>query len=125
GAASVAGTLSSLSELADSLIGAATHHAEVRFQGRFGKPLDKGGHPMRIVVLAMGKLGGGELNFSSDVDLLFLYPGDGETDGKRQLSAQEYFTRVARAIVGLLDEVTMDGFVYRVDTRLRPFGDSG
>jgi [glutamine synthetase] adenylyltransferase / [glutamine synthetase]-adenylyl-L-tyrosine phosphorylase len=125
GAASVAETLSSLSELANSLITAATNYAESHLCSRFGRPRDKAGREMRIVVLAMGKLGGGELNFSSDVDLIFLFPGDGDTDGKRQLSAQEYFTRLSRAIVTLLDEVTMDGFVYRVDTRLRPFGSSG
>jgi [glutamine synthetase] adenylyltransferase / [glutamine synthetase]-adenylyl-L-tyrosine phosphorylase len=125
GAATVAETLLSLSELADSLISAATHYAEASLDSRFGKPRDKAGREMRIVVLAMGKLGGRELNFSSDVDLIFLFPGDGDTDGERQLSAQEYFTRLSRTIVALLDEITMDGFVYRVDTRLRPFGSSG
>jgi glutamate-ammonia-ligase adenylyltransferase len=73
----------------------------------------------------MGKLGGRELNFSSDVDLIFLYFEEGETDGGRAISAHEYFTRLTRQIVALLDEATSDGFVFRVDTRLRPFGDSG
>ncbi|HEX6259356.1 MAG TPA: bifunctional [glutamate--ammonia ligase]-adenylyl-L-tyrosine phosphorylase/[glutamate--ammonia-ligase] adenylyltransferase, partial [Woeseiaceae bacterium] len=125
GSASVAETLASLSELADSLIVATTQHAEAELQGRFGAARDEEGRELRLLVLAMGKLGGRELNFSSDVDLIFLFPGDGETDGKRRLSAQEYFTRLSRIIVALLDEVTPDGFVYRVDTRLRPFGDSG
>ena len=125
GAATVAETLSSLSELADSLIIVAARYAEREFTNRFGRPRDDSGSELHIVVLAMGKLGGRELNFSSDVDLIFLYPRDGETEGERKLSAQEFFTRLSRRIVGLLDEVTSDGFVYRVDTRLRPFGDSG
>jgi [glutamine synthetase] adenylyltransferase / [glutamine synthetase]-adenylyl-L-tyrosine phosphorylase len=73
----------------------------------------------------MGKLGGGELNFSSDIDLVLLFPEAGETDGRRSISNEEFFTRVARGLIRLLDAVTDDGFVFRVDTRLRPFGDSG
>jgi glutamate-ammonia-ligase adenylyltransferase len=73
----------------------------------------------------MGKLGGGELNFSSDIDIIFLYPDAVESDGARPLSAAEYFARLSRQIIALLDEVTSDGFVFRIDTRLRPFGDSG
>ena len=83
------------------------------------------GEPVPLVILGMGKLGGHELNFSSDIDVIFLYPQDGETDGPRRLSAPEYFARLSQGIVRLLDEVTSDGFVFRVDTRLRPFGDSG
>jgi [glutamine synthetase] adenylyltransferase / [glutamine synthetase]-adenylyl-L-tyrosine phosphorylase len=125
GAANIGETLRSLSDLADGLIVAATRYAEEEFAVRFGRPRDGSGRELHIVVLAMGKLGGRELNFSSDVDLVFLFPGDGETDGPRKLSAQEFFTRMSRRVVALLDEVTPDGFVYRVDTRLRPFGDSG
>ena len=73
----------------------------------------------------MGKLGGGELNFSSDIDLVFLFPEHGETDGGRPLEHEEYFTRLGRRIAQLLGTVTAEGFVYRVDLRLRPFGDSG
>lgn len=118
-------SLKSLSELADSLIGASAIAARQMLQPRFGLPLNEQGAEIPLVTLAMGKLGGGELNFSSDIDLIFLYPENGETNGPRQLSAQEYFTRLARQMVALLDEVTEDGFVYRVDTRLRPFGESG
>lgn len=125
GAATITDTLASLTELADHLIAVATGYAEAELMSRFGCPRDRTGRELAIVVLAMGKLGGRELNFSSDVDLIFLYPGDGETDGERRLSAQQYFTRLSRNIVALLDEATADGFVYRVDTRLRPFGDSG
>ena len=73
----------------------------------------------------MGKLGGGELNFSSDIDLVFLVPEHGETTGPRPLEHEEFFTRVGKRVAQLLGTVTDDGFVYRVDLRLRPFGDSG
>ncbi len=125
GAASLNETLQSLSDLADDLLAACTKYATRRIQERFGKPRNENQAEIPIVILAMGKLGGRELNFSSDVDLIFLYTDDGETDGKRPLSAHEYFTRLTRQIVALLDEVTSDGFVFRVDTRLRPFGESG
>ncbi|MBK6672650.1 MAG: bifunctional [glutamate--ammonia ligase]-adenylyl-L-tyrosine phosphorylase/[glutamate--ammonia-ligase] adenylyltransferase [Proteobacteria bacterium] len=78
-----------------------------------------------LVVLGMGKLGGGELNFSSDVDLIFLFPRQGETTGPAVLELEEYFTRQGRLLIRLLDAMTEEGFVFRVDMRLRPFGDSG
>ena len=118
-------SLRALSEVADALIAASMRSADRLLSVRFGQPLDGGGERVAGVVLAMGKLGGSELNFSSDIDLIFLYSGDGETDGPRKLSAHEYFTRFSQQVVMLLDEVTQDGFVYRVDTRLRPFGESG
>jgi len=118
-------SLRTLSEVADTLIAASMRSADQLLSARFGQPLDNDGELVAAVVLAMGKLGGSELNFSSDIDLIFLYSGDGETDGPRKLSAHEYFTRFSQQVVTLLDEVTQDGFVYRVDTRLRPFGDSG
>ncbi len=125
GRAGTAATLESLSTLADSLIAASVQSAEARLHERCGRVRDASGREQKLVVLAMGKLGGRDLNFSSDIDLIFLYPADGESDGARRLSAQEYFTRLSRQVVTLLEEVTADGFVYRVDTRLRPFGDSG
>ncbi len=125
GSASLEESLASLSALADGLIQAAASCAERGLSARFGQPRNRDGRPIPLVVLAMGKLGGFELNFSSDVDLVFLYREEGETDGPRVLSAHEYFTRQTRQIVALLEEVTADGFVYRVDTRLRPFGASG
>jgi glutamate-ammonia-ligase adenylyltransferase len=73
----------------------------------------------------MGKLGGRELNVSSDIDLVFLYPDEGETEGARRLSNHEYFARVGRKLISLLAEVTEDGFAFRVDMRLRPYGESG
>ena len=118
-------TLDSLSMLADALIASSIEFASASLAEEFGEPLNQRGEPLHIVVVAMGKLGGKELNFSSDVDLVFLYSEEGETQGKRRLSGHEYFTRLSRQIIRLLDEVTEDGFVYRVDTRLRPFGQSG
>jgi [glutamine synthetase] adenylyltransferase / [glutamine synthetase]-adenylyl-L-tyrosine phosphorylase len=76
-------------------------------------------------VVGMGKLGGAELNVSSDIDLVFVYPDEGETEGPRRLSNHEYFSRVGRALIATLSEHTEDGFVFRVDMRLRPYGDSG
>ena len=118
-------TLGSLSDLADRLLAAATRAAESVLEPRFGVVRDDQGKKVPLVVLGMGKLGGRELNFSSDIDLIFLYPEDGESDGRKCVSAHEYFVRLVRHVIALLDERTADGFVFRVDTRLRPFGDSG
>ena len=105
-------------------IAAAFDYARRELEQRFGV-VELDGAAAPPVVIAMGKLGGCELNFSSDVDLVFTYPEEAETNGTRSISAHEYYTRVVRNAVALLEEVTEDGFVYRVDTRLRPFGDSG
>ncbi|MDP1672816.1 MAG: bifunctional [glutamate--ammonia ligase]-adenylyl-L-tyrosine phosphorylase/[glutamate--ammonia-ligase] adenylyltransferase [Burkholderiales bacterium] len=83
------------------------------------------GKAQQLHVVGMGKLGGAELNASSDIDLVLVYPEEGETDGGRPLSNHEFFTRLARRLIGALSEWTEDGFVFRVDTRLRPYGDSG
>jgi glutamate-ammonia-ligase adenylyltransferase len=118
-------TLQALSLLADRLLDAAAGFAERSLHERFGVMRNADGEPVSMVILGMGKLGGKELNFSSDIDLILLFPDATESDGSKCLSAQEYFTRQARLIVALLDEVTADGFAFRIDTRLRPFGDSG
>ncbi|MDH3532923.1 MAG: bifunctional [glutamate--ammonia ligase]-adenylyl-L-tyrosine phosphorylase/[glutamate--ammonia-ligase] adenylyltransferase [Gammaproteobacteria bacterium] len=123
--ASLEGTLIALSDLADRLLEAAAGYAERQMHERFGIVRDDAGERVPLVILGMGKLGGRELNFSSDIDLIFVFPGGDASDGARSLSAVEYFTRMARQIVALLDEVTGNGFVFRIDTRLRPFGDSG
>ena len=78
-----------------------------------------------LVIVGMGKLGGRELNVSSDIDLVFVYPEDGETDGARTLSNREFFERLGRRVIGALHEITPEGFVFRVDVRLRPYGESG
>ncbi len=122
--ASVEEILVALSDLADHAVRAAVGFARRQLFARYGD-LVRDGKPVPLVVVAMGKLGGRELNFSSDIDLVFLYPSDGETSGDRAVTAHEFFTRLVRRAVALLEEVTADGFVYRVDTRLRPFGDSG
>jgi glutamate-ammonia-ligase adenylyltransferase len=118
-------TLRSLSDLADQMLAVATRIAEAHLEPRYGVVRDREGNKVPLVILGMGKLGGFELNFSSDIDLIFLYPENGETDGARRVSAQEYFGRLVRQVIALLDERTADGFVFRIDTRLRPFGDSG
>jgi len=125
GTAALDETLGHLSELADVLIGAAADWAHAQLAARFGEPRSQVGQEQRLMVVAMGKLGGRELNFSSDVDLVFLYPEGGETDGPKSLSCDEFFTRQGRLLIRLLDQVTAQGFVFRVDMRLRPFGDSG
>ena len=125
GSADVWESLADLSQLADFAIEAGLRRVDKHLATRFGVPRGTDGDALAFVVLAMGKLGGNELNFSSDIDLVFLYEGDGESDGDRPLSAHEYFTRLARQLVAVLEDVTAEGFVYRVDTRLRPFGDSG
>ncbi len=79
-----------------------------------------------LLILAMGKLGGKELNFSSDIDLIFFYPSDGETQGgRRTIENSRFFQKVGVQLIKLLNEATEDGFVFRVDMRLRPYGDSG
>jgi glutamate-ammonia-ligase adenylyltransferase len=113
----------------------AVHHAEWQTRAdlveRFGTPRSADGREQHLQVVAMGKLGGGELNASSDIDLIFVYPDDGDTDGERDqgharsIGNQEFFIRQGRALIGLLAEVTGDGMVFRVDMRLRPWGDAG
>ncbi len=118
-------SLQQLSLLADRLLDAATRFARRSIEPRFGLPKGADGNEIPLLILGMGKLGGRELNFSSDIDLIFCYPEDGETDGKKATSAHEYFGRLSRLVIAMLDEVTNDGFAFRIDTRLRPFGDSG
>ena len=118
-------TLEQISLLADSLLDAATRYAEKQLRSRFGRVRNARAELVPLIILGMGKLGGRELNFSSDIDIIFCYSDDGSSDGERTLSAAEYFTRLSRQVIALIDEVTVDGFAFRVDTRLRPFGDSG
>ena len=94
---------------------------------RFGRPLSDAGEEQQLIVIAMGKLGGRELNASSDIDLIFVYPEDGETDGAdgRAISNFDFFTRLGRQLINAISEVTDEGQVFRVDMRLRPNGDSG
>jgi len=119
-------TLRDLSALADATMRAALRWSEESLLDRYGKPITPEGNESKFVILGMGKLGGGELNFSSDIDLVFVFSEAAETQGGRQsVTAPEYFRLVAQRVIKLLDERTVDGFVYRVDVRLRPFGTSG
>ena len=118
-------TLAELTRLAEACIVVATRLAERTERRRDGTPRDARGREQRLIVLGMGKLGGRELNVSSDVDLICLWPAAGETDGRRPRDNAEHFVRVVRRLTRLLGAVTADGFAFRVDTRLRPFGESG
>ena len=126
GRANLAEVVDTVTALAEETVAAATaSHAKWLAQ-EFGNPLGAiSGKTQHLHVIAMGKLGGGELNVSSDIDIVFAYPEDGETDGPRRISNHEFFIRLARRIISAIAEVTADGFVFRVDTRLRPYGDSG
>jgi [glutamine synthetase] adenylyltransferase / [glutamine synthetase]-adenylyl-L-tyrosine phosphorylase len=128
-------TLAELSAFADTAIDLACRYAWGLLVARYGEPRSESGQIQPLVIIAMGKLGGGELNFSSDVDLVMLFPEGGETDGASSgrtrsmatpsIANEEFFTRLGQGIIRLLETPTHDGFVLRVDMRLRPFGDSG
>jgi glutamate-ammonia-ligase adenylyltransferase len=118
-------TLQDLSVLAECCLRAALEFLYGKACARWGTPVDSSGRPQNLVVLGMGKLGGGELNFSSDIDLIFAYPEAGNLPDRHETTYQEFFTKLAQSLVKALDMQTEDGFVFRVDTRLRPFGDSG
>lgn len=116
-----------LSDMADASIDQAYRWLYPRHCEQFGTPIGRrSGEPQQMVVLGMGKLGAVELNLSSDIDLIFAYPEGGETQGaKRPLDNQEFFIRLGQRLIKALDPVTVDGFVFRVDMRLRPYGSSG
>lgn len=114
-----------VTRLAELAIRAAVMLHHRRLAATHGEPRGQHGVAQQLVVVGMGKLGGGELNVSSDVDLIFLYPEDGDTDGARPLSNREFFERLGRRVISALSEVTADGFIFRVDMRLRPYGESG
>lgn len=119
-------TLTALSELAEALIMEAYRWLYRQCCLDWGTPVNSEGDAQPMLVLGMGKLGGGELNFSSDIDLIFTYPENGETQGgRRTLANAQFFTRLGQKLIKALDQQTVDGFCYRVDMRLRPFGDSG
>lgn len=120
--------LRSLSALAGALVEAALLWQERQLQTRYGQPLDENGNPLRLTILGMGKLGGAELNFSSDIDLIFAYRNQGETQaaaGQKSIEHEVFFRKLAQKLIASLDQMTAEGFVYRVDMRLRPFGQTG
>ncbi|MEN1926463.1 bifunctional [glutamate--ammonia ligase]-adenylyl-L-tyrosine phosphorylase/[glutamate--ammonia-ligase] adenylyltransferase [Luteimonas qiangzhengi] len=118
-------TLTGSTRLADTCLQLAHDALEEQFAARHGRVRDSDGEVVRLVVFALGKLGGQELNFSSDVDLVYAYPQGGESDGARPLAAEQYFAKLGQALGRLLDDNTADGFCHRVDLRLRPFGGAG
>ncbi|MCK9748323.1 bifunctional [glutamate--ammonia ligase]-adenylyl-L-tyrosine phosphorylase/[glutamate--ammonia-ligase] adenylyltransferase [Pseudomonas syringae pv. syringae] len=120
-------TCRDLSDMADASIDLAYRWLYPRHCQQFGTPTGRhSGQPQHMVILGMGKLGAVELNLSSDIDLIFGYPEGGETVGtKRALDNQEFFIRLGQRLIKALDPVTVDGFVFRVDMRLRPYGSSG
>ncbi|SDO81115.1 glutamate-ammonia-ligase adenylyltransferase [Halomonas shengliensis] len=120
-------TAAAVSHLAETCLEAALAWLEAFLEPRWGRPAPRrDGSKQRLVVLGMGKLGAGELNLSSDIDLIFAFPEKGETEGGRKsLEHQEYFTKLGQRLIGALDAVTADGFAFRVDMRLRPLGDGG
>ncbi|CZF83940.1 Glutamate-ammonia-ligase adenylyltransferase [Grimontia celer] len=118
--------LAHLSKLAEAMIMEAYGWLYRFCCNEWGTPCDADGNPQPMLILGMGKLGGGELNFSSDIDLIFTYPENGETQGaRRSIANAQFFTRLGQRLIKALDQQTYDGFCYRVDMRLRPFGDSG
>jgi glutamate-ammonia-ligase adenylyltransferase len=125
GLADVEETLQTTSDLADGLVAAAYQWCYAELCAKHGIPRSRSGESQQMVIIGMGKLGGQELNFSSDIDLIFAFPEAGATDGKRDLDNQTFFTRVGQRLIGVLGQTTAEGIAYRVDMRLRPFGEVG
>ena len=126
GLATLEETLRDLSAFADAAIDSALEQLDKWQRERRGVPTSTTGDPQRLVVFALGKLGAEELNFSSDVDLIFAFPQHGETQGvRRSISNNEYFLQLGRSLIEVLQKRTGDGYVFRVDMRLRPFGRAG
>jgi glutamate-ammonia-ligase adenylyltransferase len=126
GLADLAETMSDLSAFADACIDHTLSILYDRQCTEFGIPTGSDNLPLRLIVIGMGKLGGHELNFSSDVDLIFAFAEQGKTkQGPKSISNEEFFLRLCRQLIRIIGKATPDGFVFRVDTRLRPFGENG
>src|SRR5262249_41495459 len=127
GDADLSVTTDELARLADVCLGEACRMAEADARARVGAPLDTDGHETGLAVIGMGKVGGGGLNYPSDIDLMFVSGAEGDTAGgpDGRLPNGEYFARVCREVVAIIESVTEDGYVFRVDLRLRPEGRSG
>lgn len=118
--------VSAMSALADLAIGQAYRSVMRELIEIHGTPRNpETGRAQDMMILGMGKLGGKELNVSSDIDLIMLYDEDGETDGRRRISHHEFYGKVCRTMMPVLSGIDGDGFVFRTDLRLRPDGDSG
>ena len=118
-------TMAGWSDCADAIILHTLRYCEKQLEERYGHPHHVSGERAQLIVLAMGKLGGRELNFSSDIDLIFAFTAAGQTDGLDVISNEQYFSKIVQQCIQLLQTVTANGFVFRVDLRLRPYGDSG
>lgn len=125
GLATLGETFASLTSLAEICLQAAIAEHRARLADKHGIPRGEDGREIPMFVIGLGKFGGGELNLSSDIDIMFCHGGSGQCDGRRGLAAEQFFTRLARAVIASLGEVTAEGFCFRVDTRLRPFGEAG
>ena len=125
GLAPLSEVVESMTLLADVTTNFALDHYHRQLAATYGEPLDKAGRPQRLLIIGMGKLGGRELNVSSDVDYIFVYPEEGDSAGPRSIDNHDFFTRLGKRIIAALGEITGDGQVFRVDMRLRPNGDSG
>ncbi|WP_041381531.1 bifunctional [glutamate--ammonia ligase]-adenylyl-L-tyrosine phosphorylase/[glutamate--ammonia-ligase] adenylyltransferase [Spiribacter curvatus] len=125
GRADLDDVLADLSELADVIIDEALAWLYPRLCKQIGTPRDDAGNAQQMIVLGMGKLGGRELNFSSDIDLIFAFPEPGFTDATQPKANEQFFLRLGRSLIAALDQQTPDGQCFRVDMRLRPYGDSG
>lgn len=112
-----------LSDFADTAICAAKDFARAPLVAKHGEPIGYGGAVQDLIVVAMGKLGAQELNLSSDIDLIFAFDEQGETDGRKCIDVQQFCILWGQKLIYLLDHITADGFVFRVDMRLRPWGD--
>ncbi|MCM5570649.1 bifunctional [glutamate--ammonia ligase]-adenylyl-L-tyrosine phosphorylase/[glutamate--ammonia-ligase] adenylyltransferase [Burkholderiaceae bacterium FT117] len=128
GAASLDEVCRAMTSFAGQATGRAMRDAAATLAERHGRPLDREGRPQDLLAVGMGKAGGDELNVSSDLDLVFVFRDEGETegvDGVGRIPSSDWMHRLARRTISVLSEITADGFVFRVDTRLRPNGDSG
>ncbi len=127
GLADLSETVSDLSNLAELSLHHACSAIHAWLADEYGEPLGESGSPLQLVTVAMGKLGARELNFSSDIDLIFTFPEHGNTSGgtRGRLTCEQFFSRLCRRLISVIGATRADGFVFRVDTRLRPWGDSG
>jgi len=114
-----------LSSLAEAVVLRLLEVVRSQLKKVYGDAFDSDGSPLPLLVIGMGKLGGRELNFSSDIDLIFTYPMEGETSGPRVVTFREFFSKIVQRMANFLSDITSDSFCYRIDLRLRPFGDAG
>ncbi len=126
GQANLAEVVSAMSALATLVIQQSQIFVMQALLEQYGQPRSAStGKAQELMVIGMGKLGGEELNVSSDIDLIFIYAEDGQTDGEHSIGNHEFFSKLGKRLINLIDEITAEGYVFRVDMRLRPYGDSG